>query len=167
VYEGFLEVLLDDIFCVFPDPCEASRNGQNPSLVALDENFKCLSISTFGGKDEGRFSVLARDVLSLLIRKLARRTTPRFYVQFFYWDQLFRCRHDRFFPVAPCNQPVNTVNFMPRDGRLTPVLLTDEPLTLLSFSRDPLADICWAVLKRDVVRFAALEKTDRVLIHEG
>src|SRR5712664_970012 len=37
----------------------------------------------------------------------------------------------------------------------------------LSFSRDPLADICWAILERDVVRFAALEKTDRVLIHEG
>jgi hypothetical protein len=27
VDEGFLEALLDDIFCVFPDPCEASRNG--------------------------------------------------------------------------------------------------------------------------------------------
>ena len=37
----------------------------------------------------------------------------------------------------------------------------------LSFSRDPFADICWAILERDVVRFAALEKTDRVLIHEG
>jgi hypothetical protein len=40
-------------------------------LVTLDENFKCVSISTFGGKDEGRFFVLACDVLSLRIRKLA------------------------------------------------------------------------------------------------
>jgi hypothetical protein len=30
-----------------------------------------MSISTFGGKDEVRFGVLARDVLSLRIRKLA------------------------------------------------------------------------------------------------
>jgi hypothetical protein len=30
-----------------------------------------LSISAFGGKDERRFFVLARDVLSLCIRKLA------------------------------------------------------------------------------------------------
>src|SRR5467141_729558 len=37
----------------------------------------------------------------------------------------------------------------------------------LSFSRNPLADVRWAILERDVVRFAALEKTDRVLIHEG
>jgi hypothetical protein len=29
-----------------------------------------VSISTFGGKDEGRFVVLAHDVLSLRIRKL-------------------------------------------------------------------------------------------------
>src|SRR6266481_6595122 len=41
------------------------------------------------------------------------------------------------------------------------------PFSCLSSSRDPLADICWAILERDVVRFAALEKTDRVLIHEG
>src|SRR5216684_3532564 len=40
-------------------------------------------------------------------------------------------------------------------------------LMLVSFSRDPLADVRWAILERDVVRFAAIEKTDRVLIHEG
>jgi hypothetical protein len=32
------------------------------------------------------------------------------------------------------------------------------------FSRDPLADVCWAILERDVVRFAAAKKTDSVLI---
>lgn len=36
----------------------------------------------------------------------------------------------------------------------------------LAFSRNPLADICWAIPERDVVRFAAFEKTDRVLIHQ-
>ena len=40
-------------------------------------------------------------------------------------------------------------------------------LTSASRFRDPLADVRWAILERDVVRFAALEKTDRVLIHEG
>jgi hypothetical protein len=71
VDKSFLKALLDDVFCVFPDSCEASRNGQQPSLVALDEHFKCVSISTFGGKDEGRFVVPARDILLLRIRKLA------------------------------------------------------------------------------------------------
>jgi hypothetical protein len=71
VDESFLKALLDDVFCVFSDSCEASRNGSHPPLVTLDENFKCMSISTFGGKDEGRFVVLARGVLSLRIRKLA------------------------------------------------------------------------------------------------
>src|SRR5258708_10196990 len=41
------------------------------------------------------------------------------------------------------------------------------PVPRLWFSRDPLAYVCWAILERDVVLFAALEKTDRVLIHEG
>jgi hypothetical protein len=71
VDESLLEALLDDVFRVFSDACEASRNAENPSLVTLDENFKCLFISTFGGKDERRFFVPARDVLSLHIRKLA------------------------------------------------------------------------------------------------
>jgi hypothetical protein len=71
VDESFLQALLHDVFCVFSDTGEASRNSQNPSLVTLDENLKCLSISTFCGKDEGRFFVLAHDVLSLRIRKLA------------------------------------------------------------------------------------------------
>jgi hypothetical protein len=39
-------------------------------LVTLDENFKCVSISTFGGNDERCFFLLACDVLSLRIRKL-------------------------------------------------------------------------------------------------
>jgi len=47
-----LQALLDDVFCVFSDTSEASRNGKNPSLVTLDENFKCVSISTFGSNDE-------------------------------------------------------------------------------------------------------------------
>src|SRR6266436_9013839 len=42
---------------------------------------------------------------------------------------------------------------------------SDEPLTLASFSRDPLADVCWAILELDVAGFAALKKTDSVLIH--
>src|SRR5258708_15600583 len=41
------------------------------------------------------------------------------------------------------------------------------PVPRLWFSRDPLADICCAILERDVVRFAALEKTDPPFIHEG
>jgi hypothetical protein len=71
VDEGFLQALLDDVFCVFSDTSEVSRNGKNPSLVTLDENFKCVSISTFGGKDERRFFVLACGVLSLRTHKLA------------------------------------------------------------------------------------------------
>jgi hypothetical protein len=35
------------------------------------------------------------------------------------------------------------------------VLFCDELLTLSSFSRDPLADVCWAILELDVVGFAA------------
>jgi len=60
----------DDVFCVFSDTSEASRNGKNPSLVTLDENFKCVSISTFGSNDERPFFVLVQDILSLRIRKL-------------------------------------------------------------------------------------------------
>jgi hypothetical protein len=36
-----------------------------------------------------------------------------------------------------------------------PILFCDEPLTLSSFSRDPLADVCWAILELDVRGFAA------------
>jgi hypothetical protein len=36
VDESFLEALLDDVFRVFPDGAEASRNTQKPSLVARD-----------------------------------------------------------------------------------------------------------------------------------
>jgi len=71
VDESFLQALLHNVFCVFSDASEASRNSENPSVVTLDENFKCLSISTFGGKDERCFFVLACDVPSLHIRKLA------------------------------------------------------------------------------------------------
>jgi hypothetical protein len=70
VDEGFLQALLDDVFCVFSDTSEASRNGKNPSLVTLDENFKCVSVSTFGSNDERPFFVLVQDILSLRIRKL-------------------------------------------------------------------------------------------------
>jgi hypothetical protein len=35
---------------------------------------------------------------------------------------------------------------------------------LASFSRDPLADVCWAILELDAVGFAALKKTDSVFI---
>jgi hypothetical protein len=31
-------------------------------MVTFDENFKCVSISTFGGKDQARFFVLMRDI---------------------------------------------------------------------------------------------------------
>ena len=34
------------------------------------------------------------------------------------------------------------------------------------FSSNPLADVRWAILELYVVRFAALKKTDNVLIHE-
>ncbi len=36
-----------------------------------------------------------------------------------------------------------------------------------SFSRDPLADVGWAILEGDAVRFATPKKIDGVLIHEG
>jgi hypothetical protein len=71
VDESFVETLLDDVLCVFLDTGEAPHDGKSPSLVTPDENFKCVSISTFGGKDECRFFVLARDALSLQICKLA------------------------------------------------------------------------------------------------
>jgi hypothetical protein len=71
VDESFLEALLDDVFRVFSDTGETSRNGENPSLVTLDENVECVCVSTFGGKDERRFFVLAREALSLHIRRLA------------------------------------------------------------------------------------------------
>jgi hypothetical protein len=38
--------------------------------VTVDENFKCLSFSTFRGSDERRFLVSASDVLPVSIRKL-------------------------------------------------------------------------------------------------
>jgi len=71
VDESFLEALLDGVFCVFSDTREASSDGENLSLVTPEQNLKCVSISTFGSKDEGRFFVLTPDVLSLRIRKLA------------------------------------------------------------------------------------------------
>ena len=43
--------------CVFSDTCKTSRNGENPSLVPLDENVEGVCVSTFGGKDERRFFV--------------------------------------------------------------------------------------------------------------
>jgi hypothetical protein len=55
--------LLHDVFGIVAVACEAEYNGENPFPVTLDENFKCLSISTFRGKDEHRFFVLACDVL--------------------------------------------------------------------------------------------------------
>src|ERR1700761_6788471 len=36
----------------------------------------------------------------------------------------------------------------------------------LPFSRDPLADVCWAIVELDAARFATLKKTDSVLIHQ-
>src|SRR6202022_1554758 len=36
-----------------------------------------------------------------------------------------------------------------------------------SLSGDPLADVCRAVRERDAVRFATLEKVDRVLTYQG
>ena len=40
-------------------------------------------------------------------------------------------------------------------------------LTSASLSGDPLADVCRAVLERDAVRFATLEKIDRVSTNQG
>jgi hypothetical protein len=39
-------------------------------------------------------------------------------------------------------------------------------LFFVPFSRDPLADVCGAILELDAVRFAAPKKTDNVLIHQ-
>ena len=71
VDESFLEALLDDVLGVFSDAAEASRNAQKSLLMPGDQSFEGPSISTLGGKDEGRSVVLARDVLSLRIRKCA------------------------------------------------------------------------------------------------
>jgi hypothetical protein len=71
VDESFLEALLHDVFCIFSDAGEASRNGENPLVVTPDQNFKCLSISTLGGNDKCRVFILARGLLSWRIRKLA------------------------------------------------------------------------------------------------
>lgn len=40
-------------------------------------------------------------------------------------------------------------------------------LTSASFSRDPLADVCRAILELDAVLFAVFEKPDSISIHEG
>jgi hypothetical protein len=80
VDESVLEALLGDVFCVFPVTREASRNGQNPSLVTYDENFKCVWVSVPGGKDERHFRAPTGYALSLRFCKLARRTTPPFHV---------------------------------------------------------------------------------------
>ena len=55
---------------------------------------------------------------------------------------------------------IDSISTSPADS------ITVWSISSLSFSRDPFADICWAVLKRDIVRFTALEKTNRFLIHE-
>jgi len=34
------------------------------------------------------------------------------------------------------------------------------------FSRDPLADVWWAILEPDAVGFAVLKKTDNALVHQ-
>jgi hypothetical protein len=52
VEERFLESLLKDVFGVFANPCVAEREPKNPSLVAVEERFKRLFISTLGGGDE-------------------------------------------------------------------------------------------------------------------
>jgi hypothetical protein len=66
-----LKALLDDVFRVFSNSAEASRNIQKPLLVARDQNLKCLSIPAFGGANESRFFVATRDVLPLYIHHLA------------------------------------------------------------------------------------------------
>ena len=53
---------------VFSDTGETSRKGENPSLVTLDENVECVCVSTFGGKDERRFFVLAREAFLEALR---------------------------------------------------------------------------------------------------
>jgi hypothetical protein len=52
VDECFKESLLDNVFGVLPNPCVAERKRKNPSLVALDQAFKCLFISALAGSDE-------------------------------------------------------------------------------------------------------------------
>jgi hypothetical protein len=68
--EGFLKGLLNDVFGIFLDAGEASRNGTNPWLVTLDENFKGVSFSTFGSQDECCFFTLASHILPPRIRKV-------------------------------------------------------------------------------------------------
>jgi hypothetical protein len=59
---------------------------------------------------------------------------------------------------VPYEAPVITERGPLTDMLLRPtsrVLSCDELLTLPSFSRDPLADVCWAILELDVASFAA------------
>ncbi len=60
-------------FCKLSDMGEASHNGQNRLPVPLDENFKCASIPTFGGKDERRFFVPARELDRHALRQRGTR----------------------------------------------------------------------------------------------
>src|SRR5207253_4669888 len=52
VDEGFLESLLDNVFCVLRDACVAQRERENPWLVSLDKRFKCQFLTTLGGSDK-------------------------------------------------------------------------------------------------------------------
>src|SRR5260370_27989591 len=81
--------------------------------------------------------VLPYDLLPQRILKMARRRTPLSRVQLFVVGPLCCCCHDVSFTV------------------------------LLPFSRDPLADVGWAIPELEAVRFAAPKETDTVLIHEG
>ena len=54
VEEGFLKALLHDVFGVLSNAGPAPGDGENPSLVACDQDFKRPSISVFGGRNEGK-----------------------------------------------------------------------------------------------------------------
>jgi hypothetical protein len=57
-----LKSFLDNVFGVFPNPCVAQRQREEPSLVTLDEGFKCQFIASFGGSDKRlfRYSIAER-----------------------------------------------------------------------------------------------------------
>jgi hypothetical protein len=56
VDEGFLKALLGDVFSVGALARQAQRNGENPSLVAGDQNFERLAIPILRRGDERHVS---------------------------------------------------------------------------------------------------------------
>src|SRR5580692_2577926 len=69
--------------------------------------------------------------------------------------------------ISPCSRRLHNAFLVFRNG-VAWVSLERLPFRFLCsspFSRDPLADIRWAIAELEAVRFAAPKETDSVLIH--